>query len=79
VVSQNDPSAGQMAAQWDQVYGQGFFVANVLGNRFLAHATLRCTQGATLSLEFFRIIAENLMGSKGVAQDSKNNLYKVTF
>jgi hypothetical protein len=78
-LSQRDNSAGQMSAQWDQVYGQGFFVANVLGNPFFARAVLTCKQGTTLNMEFFQHERGALSGTKGIAQDSKGNLYKVTF
>jgi hypothetical protein len=30
-VRQNDPSANKLSAEWDRVYGEGFFVANILG------------------------------------------------
>jgi len=78
-VAQADSTAGQMSAQWDQVYGQGFFVANVLGNPVFARAILTCKQGTSLNIEFFELIAGNFAGAKGVSQDSKGNLYKVTF
>lgn len=74
-----DSSAGQMSAQWDQVYGPGFFVAHVLGSGALIHGTLACKQGTTLNAEFFRTNPGSLGGSQGVALDSKGNLYKVTF
>jgi hypothetical protein len=74
-----DRSAGQMSAQWDQVYGAGYFVAHVLGTGSVVHATLTCKQGTTLEAEFFRTNPGSFGGSQGVAQDSKGNLYKVTF
>ena len=40
-VSQQDPSARQMSADWDAVYGSGYFVANVLGKRTLHVPILR--------------------------------------
>lgn len=78
-VNQRDNSAGQMSAQWDQVYGPGFFVANVLGNPIFARAVLTCKQGTTLNIEFFEHDPGAFAGTKGVGQDSKGNLYKVTF
>ena len=78
-LSQRDNTAGQMSAQWDQVYGQGFFVANVLGNPIFARAVLTCKQGTTLNIEFFERDPGAFAGAKGVGQDSKGNLYKVTF
>jgi hypothetical protein len=78
-VNQRDNSAGQMSAQWDQVYGPGFFVANVLGNPIFARAVLTCKQGTTLNIEFFEHDPGAFAGTKGIGQDSKGNLYKVTF
>ena len=77
-VRQDDPSANKMAAQWDAVYGQGFFVANVLGNPVFARATLTGTQGTTVSVEFYDPQPGNVTTVVGIAQDSKGNLYKVT-
>jgi len=39
-IARDDPSAKQFSAQWDAVYGTGFFVANVLGNPVFAGAIL---------------------------------------
>lgn len=78
-VPASDNTAGRMSLQWDQVYGQGFFVANVLGNGHFARATLTCKSGGELNIEFFDPNKLRPGNSKGVAQDSKGNLYKVTF
>jgi hypothetical protein len=52
-VQATDPAAGKLAAQWDAVYGQGFFVANVLGNAHFCRAALSGAQG--LHLDSMRI------------------------
>jgi hypothetical protein len=79
-VPAGDNTAGKMSAQWDQVYGPGFFLANVLGNGHFARATtLSCNNGDTVSIEFFDPNTFNRGNSKGVAQDGKGNLYKVAF
>lgn len=79
-VPTGDNTAGQMSVQWDQVYGPGFFVANVLGNgHFSRTTTLTCSKGDSLNIEFFNPSRLKPGNSKGVAQDSKGNLYKVTF
>ena len=77
-VHQDDPSANKMAAQWDAVYGQGFFIANVLGNAFFARSALTCTQGSTVNVEMYDPKPGNVFAAVGIAQDSKGNLYKLT-
>jgi hypothetical protein len=79
-ILQSDPSANQMSAQWDLVYGQGFFQANVLGNMYLYRANLTGASGTTLNVEFY-LHAHNPpdMGTaKGIAQDNRGNVYKLT-
>jgi hypothetical protein len=71
----DDPSANRMSAQWDAVYGQGFFVAHVLGSFALGRGLLTGPQGTTLNVETFNPTAGDF---KGVAQDDKGNLYKMT-
>jgi hypothetical protein len=78
LIHQDDPSANKMAAQWDAVYGQGFFVANVLGGLTFARATLTGTQGTTVNAEFYDTKPGTLIAAVGIAQDSKGNLYKLT-
>jgi hypothetical protein len=78
-VRKADTSANQMAAQWDSVYGQGFFAAHVLGNYSFARSALTCPGGTTVSLQFYEARAEDIQTAAGVAQDSKGNLYKLTF
>ena len=71
----DDPSANRMSAQWDAVYGQGFFVAHILGSGFLGRGLVTGPQGTTLNVETFTPTPEDF---KGVAQDNKGNLYKMT-
>ena len=78
-IKQDDPSANKMSAQWDLVYGQGFFVAHVLGNPVFARAVLTSPQGTTLNVEFYDPKPGDVTAVKGIAQDSKGNIYKLTF
>jgi hypothetical protein len=81
-VATTDPAAGKLAAQWDAVYGQGFFVANVLGNTRFCRATLSGEQGLHLDADFIVFPAPNpgqTVGAKGVAVDAQGNIYKMTF
>jgi hypothetical protein len=72
-----DPPAANMSADWNLVYGQGYYVAHVLGNKLYARATLTGNLGTTLSVEFSN--ENNTRGNtKGVAQDNRGNVFKVT-
>jgi hypothetical protein len=78
-VSQQDPSAQQMSAEWDEVYGSGYFVANVLGKRTFARSALTCTDSKNLSLEFLVVHPGNPSSTIGVAKDGAGNVFKLTF
>lgn len=75
-VRQDDPSAGSMSVEWDSVYGAGFFVANVLGNRVFARAVLLGTKGTTLNVEFYDPTPGQIANVRGIAKD---NIFKLTF
>jgi hypothetical protein len=66
-----DPTARDLSAEWDLVYGKGFFVTSVFGNIGLARALLTCTKGTTVNVEF--------TSEKGVAKDSNGDVFKLTF
>ncbi len=78
-VPQNDPSAGQLSVEWDRVYGEGFFVANILGNPDFARAILVGAKGTTLNVEFFAPMPGQMIGAKGVATDNHGNVFKLAF
>jgi hypothetical protein len=59
-----------LAFAWDTVYGQGFFVAKVLGNQ-LGQAVLSGNQGTVVQVE--------IALARGVAIDNKGNVYKIVF
>jgi len=66
-----------MAADWDSVYGAGYFTAHVLGTKLYARATLTGNMGTVLHTEFSN--ENNTRGNtKGVAEDNKGNLFKVS-
>jgi hypothetical protein len=66
-----------MAADWDSVYGTGYFAAHVLGTKLYARATLTGTMGTVLRAEFSN--ENNTRGNtKGVAEDNKGNVFKVS-
>ena len=78
-VRQDDPSAGSMSGEWDSVYGSGFFVGNVLGNRAFMRAVLTGTKGTILNVELYEPTPGVFANVKGVAKDNKGNVFKLTF
>jgi hypothetical protein len=78
-VSQQDPSAKQMSAEWDEVYGSGYFVANVLGKRTFARSAPTCNDSEKLSLEFLVVRPGIPSSTIGVVSDGIGNIFKLTF
>ena len=75
----DDPSANSMAADWDRVYGAGFFTASVLGTNIFARGTLTGKGDTTLAMQFIDSPDDMLAHARGVATDNKGNVYKLTF
>ena len=66
-----------MAADWDLVYGTGFYTAHVVGNKLYARATLTGNSGSIIYVELSN--ETNTHGNtKGVAQDNHGNVFKVS-
>jgi hypothetical protein len=65
------PPQPNLSFAWDVVYGQGYFVANILGYG-IGQATLTGDRGTVLQLEFVN-------DRFGVAVDSKGNIYKIVW
>jgi hypothetical protein len=66
-----------MASEWDLVYGQGFYVAHVLGARLYARAEITGNRGTVLHAE---VLEQNdISRIKGVAKDDKGDIYKIAF
>jgi hypothetical protein len=78
-VRQDDPSAGSMSVEWDSVYGAGFFVTSVLGNRVFARAILSGTKGTTLNVEFYDPTPGQITNVTGIAKDNTGHIFKMTF
>ena len=69
-------SPPDLSADWDFVYGAGYFRAHVLGARYYARSFLTGSAGDTGTIELAR---EHLCGEMhGVARDSHQNVYKVS-
>ena len=65
-----------LAFAWDAVYGQGYFVAQILGSR-IRQVVAKGDQGTVLQVEC--LYADPHAGYNGVAVDSKGNLFKVVW
>lgn len=74
--------AENMSSEWDTVYGAGFYVSHVLGARLYAHAQLKGDRGSVLDVEMWKPEEKegnNVSTIKGVAKDTKDNIYKLAF
>jgi hypothetical protein len=78
-VGRNDPSPTKMSADWDQVLGQGYFVANVLGAPVRARAVLTGPKGTTLDVEFYDPRPGHIEAVVGVARDNAGDLFQLAF
>lgn len=65
------PPQPNLAFAWDAVYGDGFFVSKILGNK-IGQGIFKGNQGTILQVE-------SLDGEKGVAVDNKGNIYKMVW
>ena len=81
------PPQPELTAAWDAIYGQGFFVAQILGAKNFARTVLTGSKGTILQVEIHWRVSEDsryprnagLLDIQGVAQDDKGNVYKVVF
>ena len=65
-----------LAFAWDAVYGQGYFLAQIVGSR-IRQVIAKGDQGTTIQVEC--LFADPHAGYNGVAVDSNGNLYKVVW
>jgi hypothetical protein len=77
-------TAGNLSTAWDLVYGKGFYVSQVLGTTWYAHADLTASSGPCLTFEMRNMKPGSQATSVdtallGVAQDPQGNVFKVTF
>jgi hypothetical protein len=68
-----------MSVEWDIVYGNGYFVAHVLGKRTFARAVLTCTNTEKLNLEFLVVKPGDPSSTIGVVSDGAGNIFKLAF
>ena len=71
VTSADAPPQPNLAFAWDAIYGDGFFVSKILGNK-IGQGIFKGSQGTILQVE-------TLDGEKGVAADNKGNIYKMVW
>ena len=70
-LAKEDPTHSDLAAEWDLVYGKGFFLANIQGSIGVARAILSCTSGMSVNVEF--------NATQGVAKDSNGDVFRLMF
>jgi hypothetical protein len=72
------PPQPNLAFAWDLVYGEGYFLAHILGSQTIGQATATGSNGTVIQLEFQKekvgMPVDNIFG---VAVDNKGNVYKV--
>lgn len=73
-------SSNPMAAVWDSVYGSGYYVGHVLGERLYAEAVLTGNRGTVLTIQMYRKQpreSEEMTPVRGVAKDNHGTVYKL--
>jgi hypothetical protein len=66
-----------LSADWDLIYGAGYYSAHVLGVREFVRTTLSCTGGGLIRTELSN--ENNHRGNtRGVAEDDHGNVFKVS-
>jgi hypothetical protein len=75
------PPQPNLAFAWDAVYGQGYYVANILGSKSIGQGVYMGDKGGILQMEFLRYQSDNPPpGIKsGVAIDNQGNIYKMAY
>ena len=74
-----DAATPRMQADWDAVYGAGYYVAHVLGTKYYARTTANGNHGTVLNVEIYVSGTEHEeRGLRGIARDNRDNLYKLT-
>ena len=71
-----------MSSVWDTIYGSGFYVSHVLGQKLYVQAVIPGNRGTVLNVEMYRPEGggQNLLREiRGVAKDNKDNIYKLVF
>jgi hypothetical protein len=68
-----------LSAQWDLVYGPGYYLAHVLGTDAYRVATLTGDKGSTIRIELTSLTDRGgAVSEVGVAVDDKGDVFKIT-
>jgi hypothetical protein len=68
-----------LSAQWDLVYGPGYYLAHVLGTDSYRVATLTGDKGSTIRIELTSLTDRGgAVSQVGVAVDDKGDVFKIT-
>jgi hypothetical protein len=83
------PAPQDLSAEWDSVFGVGFYRFKVREADFYLRAVATGDRGTTLYVEMYRNEHRPVIGTKGdeipiidmrgVARDNKGNVYKLIF
>jgi hypothetical protein len=74
------PPQPNLAFAWDAVYGQGYYVANILGSKNVGQGLYTGPDGTVLQMEFLRYPPGHSSGiPSGVAVDNQGNIYKMAW
>jgi len=77
VAASSQQQSFDLSADWDQIYGAGYYSAHVLGVREFVRTTLKCTGGSVIRTEVSN--ESNRRGNtRGVAEDDHGNVFKVS-
>ena len=73
------PDTNGTSSVWDTVYGSGFYVSHVLGKKFYDQGSASGNHGTVVQMEMYIPEAEHSNNTeiKGVAKDTKDNIYKL--
>jgi hypothetical protein len=71
------PPQPNLAFAWDAVYGQGYFLAQIVGTT-IRQVVATGDQGTVIQVECMYTPGQTY-GNNGVAVDSKGNIYKVVW
>jgi hypothetical protein len=68
-----------LSAQWDLVYGSGYYLAHVLGTDAYRVATLTGDKGSSIRIEITSLTDRGgAVSQVGVAVDDKGDVFKIT-
>jgi hypothetical protein len=72
------PATKNLSAEWDIVYGSGYYVARILGKSY-DRAVVTGNRGSVLTVEIYTPETIKGEGIKGVAKDNRDNVFKLVF